>query len=56
MAILVIGYRISDGAGGNAKFGEIEVKVDAINEPVINADKHAAHEPAKRKIKNLEAL
>ena len=50
MAIPAIGYRIFDGAGGNAKFGESEVKLDSINEPAINAEMHAAHESEKMKV------
>ena len=50
MAILVMGYRIPDSVGINAKVGEIKVKAGFIKERVIHADKYAANEPEKRKI------
>jgi len=51
MAILILGYRIPDGAGGTAIFSEIESRLVSIREPVINAHMRATHEPKKKKIK-----
>jgi len=50
VVILVIAYRIFDGAGGSAKVGDIEVKVESQSKSNTKTSESVIKEPAKKKV------